>query len=408
LGSAPARMRAVDSRVIHRATGLQNSLSRHELGIGIDGDRALLRGPSKLSPFKPLEPEPGGVEPGGTRSGRRPALLCFPRAPTRFRSEDATRPPSRRMSRRGRETAGGIWALGETPKQAKRSPGQMRAWTRAKLRNPPYVAREARLAWERSAATWEAFQERGQDFARDLVHGPALLRTLGAIRGLRVLDVGCGQGRFTRELARRGAQVTAIDWSDAMVRRARRHERECPLGIRFRHLDAREIGATWRAGSFDRVVACMSFMDMPGLPRVLRGAHRVLTDRGRLVFSVSHPFNTAAVGWERPGAPARGAMRAADYFVERVGVTEWKMKRLDRPFDTLYWHRTFESWFALLRSGGFRVEMLTEPHATISRARTHQFLRGARAFPFFLTLDCRRLAPSEPRERHRGSSRTRA
>lgn len=279
----------------------------------------------------------------------------------------------------------------------------MRTRSRPRLRDPAYAAREARLAWERSLDVWENFQERGLDYSRDLVHGPALLRAIGEVRGLRVLDVGCGQGRFTRELARRGPLVTGVDWSRGMIRIARRHERETPLGIRYRHLDAREIGNGWPGGSFDRVVACMSFMDMPGLPQVLRGAHRLLAPEGRLVFSVSHPLNTAAVGWERPGAPLRGAMGVENYFVERVGVTEWRMKRLDRPFDTLYWHRTFESWFRLLDVADFAIEGLTEPRATPAQSRSNPLLRGARVFPFFLVMDCRREARgerAEPRKRH--------
>ena len=44
---------------------------------------------------------------------------------------------------------------------------------------------------------------------------------LGALDGRRVLDVGCGTGRFTRELAARGARVTGIDSSETMLDAAR-------------------------------------------------------------------------------------------------------------------------------------------------------------------------------------------
>ncbi len=268
----------------------------------------------------------------------------------------------------------------------------MRSPTSTALHDPGYTELEARLAWDRAIDVWEDFQERGLDYARDVVHGPALIRALGDIRGLRLLDVGCGQGRFTRELARRGASVTGIDWSVRMLQVARRHERESPLGVRYRRLDARAIGDGWPAGSFDRVVACMSLMDMPGLTRVLRGAYRVLRGDGRLVFSVSHPFNTAEVGWERLSQPVRGAAGVSRYFVERVGVTEWRMKRLTRPFDTLYWHRTFETWFRLLSSAGFSIEQLTEPRATSAEARANRVLRGSQAFPFFLVIGCHKRA----------------
>jgi 2-polyprenyl-3-methyl-5-hydroxy-6-metoxy-1,4-benzoquinol methylase len=253
------------------------------------------------------------------------------------------------------------------------------------LRDPRAAAREALRSWERSADVWDDFEERGLDFSRDVVHGPALLGALGTVRGLRVLDVGCGQGRFTRELARAGASVTAVDWSGGMIRRARAHELRSPLGISYMKRDARTIGSLGRPGTFDRVVGCMSFMDMPGLPRVLRGAHRLLAQDGRLVFSVSHPMNTSAIAWDR------GEMRIGPYFGERVGVTEWRMRRLSRPFDTIYWHRTFEAWFDLLRRTGFEVDILSEPRPSRAAQRAEPRLRGSARFPFFLVLGCRRV-----------------
>jgi ubiquinone/menaquinone biosynthesis C-methylase UbiE len=48
-----------------------------------------------------------------------------------------------------------------------------------------------------------------------------ILTLLGEIRGLNVLDVGCGDGDFAVELWRRGATVTGIDASPEMVEAAR-------------------------------------------------------------------------------------------------------------------------------------------------------------------------------------------
>ena len=50
----------------------------------------------------------------------------------------------------------------------------------------------------------------------------ALLDLLGPPAGLRVLDIACGHGRLTRELARRGAVVTGADISGALIGRAGR------------------------------------------------------------------------------------------------------------------------------------------------------------------------------------------
>lgn len=265
------------------------------------------------------------------------------------------------------------------------------------------AAREARAAWDRAIDAWEDFQEQGKDVSRDLVHMPALLKAIGPLRGRTVLDLGCGQGRFTRELARRRARVTGIDWSRRMVETALRHEREEPLGIRYLRADARGLLNRFPPRSFDLIVGCMSLMDTPGLERILRGARRLIRPDGRLVFSVSHPLNTAALGWEHPGERDRGAMRVGPYFEERVGVTRWRMKRLTRPFDTIYWHRTLESWFAVLRRAGFEVVSLGEPRATARQAREVPLVRTTRLFPFFLVFDCRvGTARSAPRRSGRG------
>lgn len=256
---------------------------------------------------------------------------------------------------------------------------------------PRLRASLARTAWDRSSDVWEDFQEAGKDFSRDRVHGPALLRAVGRVKGLRVLDLGCGQGRFTRALAQRGANVTGMDWSARMIAFARRHEREDPLGIVYRHRDARRCGSGWKRGSFDLVVGCMSLMDMPEVPRVLRGAHRLLRPRGRLVFSVSHPLNTAAVGWERLKGRPHGAMRIDRYFQPGPRLTDWNMPRLKRPFQTICWHRTFEDWFSLLRRAGFEVVGLREPRASERDARANPLLAGTRRVPFFLVFDCRRV-----------------
>ena len=54
----------------------------------------------------------------------------------------------------------------------------------------------------------------------DSINDPAsraLLDLLGPVAGLQVLDVACGHGRITRELARRGASVAGIDLSGALI-----------------------------------------------------------------------------------------------------------------------------------------------------------------------------------------------
>lgn len=66
------------------------------------------------------------------------------------------------------------------------------------------------------------------------VEAYTLWQLLGDVRGLRVLDLGCGEGHYARQLATAGAaRVTGVDASPAMIGLARAAEASQPLGIEY-------------------------------------------------------------------------------------------------------------------------------------------------------------------------------
>ena len=82
---------------------------------------------------------------------------------------------------------------------------------------------------------------RGKDYPhpqKDQMLYPSWIEMCGKIKGLRVLDLGCGDGYSSRMLARRGAHVTGVDKSSEMLERARTKEDEEQLGIEYRCIDA--------------------------------------------------------------------------------------------------------------------------------------------------------------------------
>src|SRR5688500_9126224 len=103
-------------------------------------------------------------------------------------------------------------------------------------------AEDARGSWEESADAWDEFVESGLHLSRTGLHGPALLAEGAPVEGRAVLELGCGQGWFSRQLAARGARVVGIDWSEKLIGHARRHEGAAPRGITYEVLDAVEVG----------------------------------------------------------------------------------------------------------------------------------------------------------------------
>ena len=141
-------------------------------------------------------------------------------------------------------------------------------YTRRRSEIEHYFDRTAADTWARLTSTAPVSRVRatvraGRDRMRD-----TLLAWLPAdLRGQRVLDAGCGTGSFAIELARRGAQVLAIDLSPQLVDVARERclaqlkAEGAPGSIDFRSGDMSDPAL----GAFDHVVAMDSLIHYDGV-----------------------------------------------------------------------------------------------------------------------------------------------
>ncbi len=86
----------------------------------------------------------------------------------------------------------------------------------------------------------EAYRDSKELTFRDVIETYTLFEMLGDVGGKTVLDMGCGDGFYTRLLKRAGAgEVTGVDISGEMIRLATEEESRRPLGCLYRHRDAR-------------------------------------------------------------------------------------------------------------------------------------------------------------------------
>jgi 2-polyprenyl-3-methyl-5-hydroxy-6-metoxy-1,4-benzoquinol methylase len=84
-------------------------------------------------------------------------------------------------------------------------------------RSEKFDADSVRKEWDAAADAYAEEQATGRDHYRLQFFGPAQVALCGEVRGLRLLDVGCGSGYFAREMACRGAVVTAVDLSPPIL-----------------------------------------------------------------------------------------------------------------------------------------------------------------------------------------------
>ena len=246
-------------------------------------------------------------------------------------------------------------------------------------------------AWDTVADLWDDFVETGLDYWRTEVHGPALLAACGDLAGTRVLDLGCGQGWFSRQLAMQGARVTGIDMSARQIVHARRHEAAQPLGITYLQLDARDVATHWPEGSFDLITACMSVQDTAAAGEILRAASQVLVPAGCMAISFPHPVTTGPnTGWVPAEDGHKGARQIEHYFATGPHILEWRMARLAQHWRTPHWHRTLEEWSALIENAGLCITRVSEPRPTPEQVAADPKFEPASRIPYFLVLTLRR------------------
>jgi ubiquinone biosynthesis O-methyltransferase len=178
-----------------------------------------------------------------------------------------------------------------------------------------------------------------------------ILELVGDVRGRRILDVGCGDGEFALELTRRGANVTGIDASPAMIGAAR------ALAARTKTSTSFHVGLAERlpfeAERFDIVtaIAILCFVEEPA--PVLREIARVLRPSGRLVIGELGKWSSWAAArriramlgsqlWRQSRFRTAGELRS---LAEQAGLTveevrgaifypRWSLaERLLSPFD---------------------------------------------------------------------------
>jgi ubiquinone/menaquinone biosynthesis C-methylase UbiE len=181
----------------------------------------------------------------------------------------------------------------------------------------------------------------------------ALLSVLGPVLGLAVLDVACGHGRYTREIASRGGlPVVGLDLSSELIGRAVAVENELPLGIRY-VCDDLARSTELSDESFDRVVCGFGLSDVDDLDGAIANVARMLRVGGRFVFSILHPcfagVEDVAGSWPEAGRyydeQRWFAHSTASTLRQRVGAN----------------HRTIATYVNCLVRHGLAVDRVVEP-----------------------------------------------
>lgn len=223
-------------------------------------------------------------------------------------------------------------------------------------------------AYDELAAGYEADVEAGAYNAH--LEFPGTTSLVPDVDGKRVLDAGCGAGRYTEWLLDRGADVVGVDASEAMLERAadRVDDRAA-----LHHGDLAEPLSFADDGAFDGVVSALALDYVEDWQSTFVEFERVLAPGGFLVFSVPHPIDEF------------DADEDVNYFETERRTADWDV-------DVPYYRRPLSAMFAPLLDAGFRVDAVHEPQPTeaFAEQRPERYETESRE-PVFLCL--RAVAP---------------
>lgn len=219
----------------------------------------------------------------------------------------------------------------------------------------PLEEREAiqQSSWIANAEAWTAAVRGGEIASRKNGTDAAILEACRAEGGMRVLDVGCGEGWLARGLATSGASVVGVDASAPLIDAARAATGAATGAAagdaRYDVVDYDTISRSPHlvSGPFDLIVCNFALLDHDLVP-LLRALRERLAPQGRVVIQTVHPCFAAGEegyqdGWREERFAAFGGGFSA-------------------PMP--WYFRTMQSWSIAFAHAGLAVRDLREPRSS--------------------------------------------
>lgn len=222
--------------------------------------------------------------------------------------------------------------------------------------------------------------------ANNLFEIPARFSLLPDLKGLRILDLGCGSGEHCKDYIQMGAaKVVGIDISEKMLAVA--NEKNSDPDITYIRMPMEDLDKL--DGEFDLAVSSLALHYIEDYKGVLKNIHRLLVPGGEFIFSQEHPINTCHPGGDRWTKDENGIklyVNLANYGKEGERDSVWFVEGIKK------YHRMFSTVINDLVDAGFAIEKTIEPEPTEELLEKYPEYYDLFHKPDFLLVKAKRLS----------------
>jgi SAM-dependent methyltransferase len=231
-------------------------------------------------------------------------------------------------------------------------------------------------------AVFETYLSRHSDSlgASETLEKPVLSDLIGEMKGLRVLDLGCGDARIGREALQKGSRsYIGIEGSQNMVQLAQ----EMLAGTSGIVYQARIEDWSYPQEQFDLVISRLALHYLEEVGGIFQKVYQTLIPGGRFIFSIEHPVITSSDrAWQKGGL--RQEWLVDNYFETGARTTSWM------GGEVIKYHRTIEDYFMGLRGAGFLVDAVRESRPQPEMFPDKENYRRRMRIPLMLFFSARR------------------
>lgn len=249
-------------------------------------------------------------------------------------------------------------------------------------------------SWGKVASWYDELLESSDDTYQEKLIKPNLLRILNPADGQEILDVGCGQGYFAREIAKTGAKVLGIDIGGELIKIAKE---KSGVNEKYLVLSAENLLSITN-GRFDAAICVLALQNIKNFSAAILEISRVLKPGGRCVLVINHPT------FRIPGASEWGFDEQKNIQYRRInsymseisqsvdmtqGVQNEKMKKF-----TMSFHRPLQTYFKAFFKAGLvtvRLEEWMSHKISDKGARKVAEDKSRKEIPLFMCIELKKI-----------------